>query len=80
MFPSLLGVCVPGNGRRHHTPSHGDSALDFFGHDFSRVSFLILRDREQGRGREGERVPSRLHTASTEPEAGLEPTNSEIVT
>ena len=32
------------------------------------------------RGREGERIPSRVHTTSTEPNAGLELTNSEIMT
>ena len=44
------------------------------------------REREYGRGREREREreterkPSGLHAASTEPEAGLEPTNCEIMT
>ena len=36
-----------------------------------------------GRGeehRDGERIPSRLHTDSMEPDAGLEPTNCEIMT
>ena len=28
----------------------------------------------------GDRIPSRLHTASTEPDTGLHPTNHEIVT
>ena len=32
--------------------------------------------RERGR----ERIPSRLHTTSTEPDVGLEPTNHEIMT
>ena len=30
--------------------------------------------------RERERIPSRLHTGSTEPDMGLEPTNCEIMT
>ena len=30
--------------------------------------------------RERERIPSRLHTVSTEPDAGLEFTNCEIMT
>ena len=40
------------------------------------------REREWVRGRERgrERIPSRLHTVSTEPDAGLEPTNREIMT
>ena len=48
---------------------------------------LILREKEreqeQGRGREGvrerERIPSRLHTGSVEPDVGLELTNCEIM-
>ena len=36
--------------------------------------------RERGREREGERIPSRLHSSSTEPNVGLEPTNCEIMT
>ena len=52
--------------------------------------YLFLREREkeresarkQGRGRERgrERIPSRLHTISTKPNVGLEPTNCDIVT
>ena len=36
---------------------------------------------EWGRGRKRgkERIPSRLHAVSTEPDAGLEPTNREIM-
>ena len=34
----------------------------------------------KGRGRERERIPSRLSTVSTEPVAGLEPINHEIMT
>ena len=37
-------------------------------------------ERERGRGRERKRIPSRLHTVSTEPDAGLEFTNREIMT
>ena len=54
------------------------------------LNFLFLFDRETecelGRGREREggrergRIPSRLHTASVEPGAGLELTNREIMT
>ena len=48
------------------------------------LSLFILREREraQGRARERgkERIPSRLHTVSAEPSAGLELTNSEIMT
>ena len=35
-----------------------------------------MRDRERGT----ERIPSRLPTASAEPDAGFEPTNHEIMT
>ena len=35
---------------------------------------------EGGAEREGERIPSRLHTASTEPDVGLEPINCEMMT
>ena len=40
------------------------------------------REHEQGRGRDTgrERIPSRLYVVSTEPSAGLELTNSEIMT
>ena len=54
---------------------------------------FILRERERereftclqagrGRGREGERerIPSRLHAVSTEPDVGLKPLNREIMT
>ena len=44
----------------------------------------VEREREQGRSRERgierERIPSRLHTVSTEPDAGLKPMNHEITT
>ena len=40
------------------------------------------REHEQGRGRErekgGERIPSRLHTVTTEPHPGLSLTNSDM--
>ena len=38
--------------------------------------------REQGRGRERgkERIPSRLHAVSAEPNTGLDLTNHEIMT
>ena len=35
---------------------------------------------EKERERERERIPSRLHPVSTEPDAGLELTNHELVT
>ena len=40
------------------------------------------RESKWGRGREKgrERIPSRLHTVSTEPNVGLQLTNSEIMT
>ena len=38
------------------------------------------RGRDRERGRERERIPSRLHTGTVEPQVGLEPTNSEIMT
>ena len=48
------------------------------------LSLFILRERErkheQGRGREGERIPSRLHAVSAEPKTGLNLTNYEIMT
>ena len=49
------------------------------------ILLFILRkgEHEQGRGREtereGERIPSRLCAVSTEPNAGLDPTNHEIM-
>ena len=47
---------------------------------------LFLRERERALAGEGqrerkkERIPSRLHTVSAEPHAGLELTNHEIMT
>ena len=38
------------------------------------------RGRERERERERGRIPSRLHTVSTEPDVGLIPTNREIMT
>ena len=50
------------------------------------LSVFIYFERErksasgEGSGREGERVPSRLHAVSEGPEAGLKLTNHEIIT
>ena len=38
------------------------------------------REMQREREREGERIPSRFHTASTESDVGLELSNGEIVT
>ena len=63
----------PRPGGRNHSP-----CVFFF-------IYLFLREREgrgeQGEGqREGQRIPSRFRTVSTEPNMGLDPTNCEIVT
>ena len=53
---------------------------------FSFLKFLfILKEREiTSRGgaekKEAERIPSRLHTISMEPDVELKPTNHEIIT
>ena len=54
---------------------------------FENVYLFILRGREREhewggseREREREKIPSRLFTVSTEPDAGHEPTNREIMT
>ena len=39
-----------------------------------------MRKRGRGRERRGERIPSRLRADSTEPHAGLDPMNREIMT
>ena len=44
------------------------------------LKFIILRESREGAETEGERIPSRLHTVSAEPDVGLDPTNSEITT
>ena len=45
---------------------------------------FILRERARvtrvGAERGGERIPSRLHTISAKPNAGLDPVNHEIMT
>ena len=38
------------------------------------------RERRGAEREEGERIPSRLHPVSTEPNTGLDPMNHEIVT
>ena len=38
------------------------------------------REREDKEGKEGERIPGRLHAVSTEPSVGLELMNREIMT
>ena len=51
------------------------------------VLFLIYFEREResaykrvGAEREGDRIPSRLHTVRSEPDMGLDPTNCAITT
>ena len=39
---------------------------------------VCVREQRRGRERGWERIPGRLHTVSTEPDAGLEPMNHEI--
>ena len=57
-------------------------SLPFFKKHF--LSLFILREREKERAgkrqRKGERIPSRLHTISAEPNAGLKLLNGEITT
>ena len=48
----------------------------YFERERERESMSWGRGREKGR----ERIPSRLHTASVEPNTWLEPMNSEIMT
>ena len=40
---------------------------------------MRAEERQRGREREGERIPSRLHAVSAEPDVGLELTNREIM-
>ena len=53
--------------------------LIFLFKNFLMFVYLFLRERERKQGRGRERIPSRLQAVSAEPEAGLEPTNREIV-
>ena len=52
--------------------------------NFFKCLFLRERERVHGGGaereREAERIPTRLHAVSPAPDAGLEPTNGEIMT
>ena len=43
------------------------------------LSIWFERQSKQGRGRETGRIPSRIRAIGTEPDAGLEPTNYEIM-
>ena len=54
----------------------------FFAYLFILRDIYFERQHKWGRGRERgrQRIPSRLHTASIEPNMGLEPTNGEILT
>ena len=65
-------------GKPVSSKSVGPVFLSFF-------FFLLIyleRERVQGRSRERERkrIPRRLHAVSAEPDAGLEPTNRELMT
>ena len=42
--------------------------------------FIFFKKGEMGRDRRRARILSRLHTVRAEPDAGLEPTNCEIMT
>ena len=44
------------------------------------IYLFILREREKGRGRQRERENSKEVPLSTEPDAGLNPTNHKITT
>ena len=67
-----------------------DALVKFFPFYFFKVDLFILRDsmhmhlwgrgRERDKGRESERTLHRLHTVSSEPDSGLDPTNCEIMT
>ena len=71
------------NTQKHH-PHPALAMLYFFLSFFNVFKFIYFerkRVRRGGAEREREReIPSRLWAVSVEPEAGLEPTNSEIVT
>ena len=79
-----LGLCSP----RHlpaGTSAEGNTCFVWFYFIFlTYVSclFIYLERMSRGRAERGEkrRIPSRLHTISAEPDAGLEPMNREIVT
>ena len=47
---------------------------------FKFVCLLREREMEGGAERDRERIPSRLHTVSTEPDVGFELMNPEIMT
>ena len=48
---------------------------------FERKRVHVSKGRtERARARERQRIPSRIHAVSTEPDVGLEPTNHEIMT
>ena len=47
---------------------------------FFKKKFFLREKAQVGAEREGERIPSRLHTVSAELDMGLEPTNHEIMT
>ena len=60
------------NFSMYHAVSPFQTLIVFFLEAYSLI--YLEREREQGKGREKgrERIPSRLHTMSTEPDVGLE--------
>ena len=62
-------------------PSRSLNKFALFFIFFMLIHFEREHTREQGREeRKGERIPSRFHTVSTEPNSGLDLTNCEILT
>ena len=55
-------------------------AINILKVSLGKIIFLMFILRERERERERERIPSRLHTVSTEPDVGLGLTNCEIMT
>ena len=73
---------LPPNSRTHSTDKTLLPSYRFFLGLFIYFEREKERELEQGRGRERgrQRIPSRLHMVSAEPNVGLKPMNSEIMT
>ena len=78
--PWVQGHSTDGGSEHNETPERASpgNCRAIFSFLFKLYLFILSGRGQRERGRE--RIPSRLHTVSVELDAGLEPTNCEIMT